>query len=130
MMTTIGRRLLESVAGWATLAAVLTVLGGCTSVSGQDHPRVPPDLLQRARRGGEVTVIVQLRVDAGAAEPAIEATKAALLAEIAQTDHRVVRALRGLPVVALDASYATLVILNSSARVLRVEEDRLARPQG
>jgi hypothetical protein len=31
---------------------------------------------------------------------------------------------------ALEASYATLTILDSSPRVLRVEEDSLARPQG
>ncbi len=114
-----------------SVIAAVAILGSCTSVSGNDGPRaVPADLLQRARRTGEVKVIVQLRVDSGASEQTIEATKAALLTEIANTDHKVVRELRGLPLIALEASYATLVILDSSPSVLRVEEDTLARPQG
>jgi len=113
-----------------SVAAAIVILGACTSVSGSDGTQVPADLLQRARRTGEVRVIVQLRVDSGASEQTIEATKAALLAEIANTDHKVVRGLRGLPLIALEASYATLIVLDSSPRVLRVEEDSLARPQG
>jgi hypothetical protein len=110
--------------------AITTILGACHSVSGSNGPRVPADLLQRARRSGEVKVIVQLRVDPGASEQTIEATKLALLGEIANTEHKVVRELRGLPLIALEASYATLMVLDSSPRVLRVEEDSLARPQG
>lgn len=114
---------------WSLITA-LVLLSACNSVSGQDQPRVPADLLQRARRGAKVKVIVHLRVDPNSSEQTIEATKAGLLAEVAKTDHKVVRALHGLAVLALEASYTTLVILDSSAKVLRVEEDTLARPQG
>ena len=123
-----GVRKRMTAAAWLIAAPVL--LSACSSASGQAQPLVPADLLQRARRDGEVKVIVHLRVDPNASEQTIAATKAALLAEIAKTDHKVVRTLSGLPLLALDASYATLMILNSSARVLRVEEDTLARPQG
>lgn len=127
-MTTIRSPLLEAAAAaWLT---ALAVLGACGSGSGQDRPRVPVELLRRAQGGGTIKVVVQLRVHDGASTQTIDATKAALLGEIAATDHRLVRELRGLPLVALEASYATLMILDSSARVLRVEEDGLARPEG
>lgn len=133
-MIALARALFGSINPWdicaLSVVAAIAMLGACTSVSGSDGTRVPADLLQRARRGGEVKVIVHLRVDAGASEQTTEAAKAALLAEIANTDHKVVRELRGLPLIALEASYATLIVLNSSPRVVRVEEDSLARPQG
>jgi hypothetical protein len=133
-MIALARALFGSIRPWDICAfsvvAAVAILGACTNVSGSNGTRVPADLLQRARRTGEVKVIVQLRVDSGASEQTIEATKVALLAEIANTDHKVVRELRGLPLIALEASYATLIVLDSSPRVLRVEEDSLARPQG
>jgi hypothetical protein len=133
-MIALARALFGSIRPWdlcaISVAAAVAILGACASVSGGDGTRVSADLLQRARRTGEIKVIVQLRVDSGASEQAIEATKVALLAEIANTDYKVVREFRGLPLMALEASYATLTILDSSPRVLRVEEDSLARPQG
>ena len=132
-MITLARALFEPVKPWDTCVlsvfAALAILAACSGVTASDEHRVPADLLQRARRAGEVRIIVQLRVDAGASQETIEAAKTALLAEIANTDHKVVRELRGLPLIALEASYATLVVLDSSPRVLRVEEDTLARPQ-
>jgi hypothetical protein len=132
-MIPLARALFEPTKPWHTsvlsVFAAFAMLAACSGVTANDEHRVPGDLLQRARRSGEVRIIVQLRVDAGASEQTIEATKAALLAEIASTDHKIVRELRGLPLIALEASYATLVVLDSSTRVLRVEEDTLARPQ-
>jgi len=132
-MISLARALFGPIKPWdtgvLTVCAALAVLAACSRVTASEEHRVPPDLLQRARRGGEIRIIVQLRVDAGASEQTIETTKATLLAEIAKTDHKVLRELRGLPLIALEASYAALVVLDSSPRVLRVEEDTLARPQ-
>jgi hypothetical protein len=109
---------------------ILCVLAGSVGAAEQPRSAVPEEVLEKARRLGGVRVNVQVRVEAGADRAAIEATKAAVRAEIAGSTHRVIRELRGLPVISIEASYDTLVTLAGSARVLRVEEDGLARPQG
>jgi hypothetical protein len=106
------------------------VVVACASVAAQGPARVAPELLEKARQAGAVRIIVQLQVDRGASGPAIEAVKSALRGELTGTSYRVVRELEGLPLLAIDASYDTLRVLDQSARVLRVEEDQLARPQG
>lgn len=90
---------------------------------------MPPDLLAKARDRGTVRVIAQLRVAPGADLDQIETVKRAVLAEIAATRHRVVRELRGLPTLGLEASEETLLLLGVSSHVLRLQEDVLDRPQ-
>ena len=100
-------------------------LAGCAVAQGSP-PTVSDDLLARARALGRVPVIVTLRVpDAGA----VESVKRAVLADIAQTDHRVVRELGRLPQLVLDASEETLRVLAGSPHVLRVDESVPRRPQ-
>jgi hypothetical protein len=93
------------------------------------EPRVPTDLIDKAREQGAVRVIVQLRVPENAAQPVIEAVKQAVRTEISTTPHRVVRELQGLPLLAIEASADTLRVLRVSPHVLRVQEDTIARPQ-
>lgn len=112
------------------ILAFLLALVGSVGASSQQTGRVSEELLEKARRLGAVRVNVQVRVDAGADEPSVEATKAAVLSEIRGARYRVLRELRGLPVIGMEASYDALVRLSGSAEVLRVEEDTLGRPQG
>ena len=81
---------------------------------------VPEELLEKAQRLGAVRINVQVRVEAGADE----------LSEVRGAAYRVLRELRGLPLLGLEASYGALIKLNASPEVLRVEEDRLDRQQG
>ena len=110
--------------------AFLCALVGSAGASPQQTGLVSEELLEKAQRLGVVRVTVQVRVDAGADERSVEATKAAVLSEIRGEGYRVLRELRGLPLIGMEASHDTLIRLNSSAKVLRVEEDTLARPQG
>jgi hypothetical protein len=114
-------RRLQSLGITALLAVV--VGGAAASAPGA---AVSPELLAKARERGTVRVIVQLRVPSGA-DP--EAVKTAVLGEIAPSRHRVVRELRGLPTLALDASEETLRLLSASSNILHVQEDVLERPQ-
>lgn len=109
-----------------SVLALLFAVVGSVGASGQ----VPEELLEKAQRLGVVRVSVQVRVDAGADVQAVEATKAAVLDEIRGVAYRVLRELPGLPLIGIEASYDALVRLNTSAEVLRVEEDTLGRPQG
>jgi hypothetical protein len=116
-----------------TLIGVLACLLAFVGSVGASPPqtgRVSEELLEKAQRLGAVRVNVQLRVDVGADEQVVEATKAAVLSEIGGARYRVLRKLRGLPLIGMEASYDALLRLDASAGVLRVEEDALARPQG
>jgi hypothetical protein len=111
------------------LGAVALVLGvaGCAAAA-SPVPELTPELLAKARDVGTVRVLVQFRAPEGAEDIEIQAVKRTVLAELAGTRHRVVRELRGLPVMALEASEDALRALSASPHVLRIEEDRVHRP--
>jgi len=108
-------------------AALVLSVAGCAGAASA-VPGLTPELLAKARERGTVRVLVQFRAPEGTGETEIEAVKRAVLAELVGTRHRVVRELRGLPVMALEASEAALRALSASPHVLRIEEDRLQRP--
>ena len=85
-------------------------------------PAVTADLLAKARSQGAVLVIVTLRVPAGAPAATVQAIKQSVVTEIGATRHRVVRELRGLPQIVLEASEDTLRVLGASANVLQIDE--------
>ena len=103
-------------------------MAGCAVAQGSP-PTVSDDLLARARALGRVPVIVTLRVPDAAPAGAVDSVKRAVLADIAQTPHRVVRELGRLPQLVLDASEETLRVLAGSPHVLRVDESVPRRPQ-
>jgi hypothetical protein len=108
------------------VALVLGVAGGAAAAF--PMPPLAPELLAKAREHGTVRVLVQLRTPEGAGETEIEDVKRAVLSELVGTGHRVVRELRGLPLMALETSEDALRALSASSHVLRIEEDRLQRP--
>jgi hypothetical protein len=87
---------------------------------------IPPDLRARATAQGRVRVVVTLEVPPGAET---ESVKQSVIAAISHTRHEVLRALPGLPLLALDASPETLDALAASPAVRRVEADALSRPR-
>ncbi len=92
---------------------------------------VSDELVAKARLHGSVRIIVQLRIAAGSddsREQRIEAAQQALLGELAAVAHRVVRSFTAVPMIALEASYDALLVLNRSSHVLRVDDDGLASP--
>jgi hypothetical protein len=103
-------------------------MAGCAVAQGSP-PTVSDGLFARARALGRVPVIVTLRAPDAASGGAVDSVKRAVLADIAQTDHRVVRELGRLPQLVLDASEETLRVLAGSPHVLRVDESVPRRPQ-
>jgi hypothetical protein len=87
---------------------------------------ISPDLLILATTHGAVRVLIHLEVPA---DVGTESVKRSVLAAIAHTRHRVLRALPGLPLLAVEASLETLGALASAPGVQRVEEDSLSRLQ-
>jgi hypothetical protein len=104
-------------------ALLLVTTGWVTSSTSAE-----PDLLTKARRHGNVLVIVTLRAPGGAPATTTEAIKESVLAEVASTRHRVVRRLTGTPQVVLEASAETVEALIASPTVLRIDESTLAPP--
>jgi hypothetical protein len=102
------------------------LLAGCAATAGEPGGTAP--LLDKAREQGSVLVVVTLRAPAGADPATIHTVKDAVLAEIAATRHRVVRALGNLPQVVLEASEETLRVLAASANVVRIDESLPRRP--
>jgi hypothetical protein len=102
------------------------LLAGCAATAGEPGGTAP--LLNKAREQGSVLVVVTLRAPAGADPATIHTVKDAVLAEIAATRHRVVRALGNLPQVVLEASEETLRVLAASANVVRIDESLPRRP--
>ena len=102
---------------------------------------VPGNLYAKALEHGSVRVIVQLKVAAlpegqlGGGDAvvsqrqAIAAAQSALLAELAGSSYRVVRTYETIPFLALEVSADGVRILEGSALVAGVEEDRLESPQ-
>lgn len=120
-----GRRLLAAV----EIAGLM--LSACATAAEQPGAVVPAELLARAAADGAVRVIVRFRVAPApedARAQAIEAGRRALLSEIAQTPHRVLRTYETLPFLALEASGETLRVLASSPNVLAIQADTLAAP--
>jgi hypothetical protein len=110
-----------------TTLAVALVLSSCVGIAAT--ATIPPELLADARARGTTRAIVEMRVPSGASEAEIEAVKRDVLAELSGTAHTVLRALPGSPILVLEASEATLQRLATSPHVLRVEAERIDRPQ-
>jgi hypothetical protein len=92
---------------------------------------ISDEIVAKARLDGSVRVIVQLSIAAGSddgREQRIIAAQQALLRELADVAHRVVRRFTAAPMLALEASYDALQSLNRSAQVLYVDGDGLAAP--
>jgi hypothetical protein len=92
---------------------------------------VSDELVAKARLHGSVRIIVQLRIAAGSddsREQRIDAARQGLLNELAGVTHQVVRSFTAVPMIALEASYDALQVLNRSSHVLRVDDDGLAAP--
>jgi hypothetical protein len=114
-------------AGFVVMAAVLA-LGG-DAAGARASTAISPGLFETAAARGSVRVVVQLKVTEGADAVAIEAAKQALWRDLAGTTYRVIRDLRGLAVVVLDASSAALGALAASGAVAHVSPDEVRRPQ-
>jgi hypothetical protein len=92
---------------------------------------VSDEIVAKARLHGSVRIIVQLRIAAGSddsREQRIDIARQGLLDELAAVAHQVVRNFTAVPMIALEASYDALQVLNRSSRVLRVDDDGLAAP--
>jgi hypothetical protein len=98
------------------------VLGMTSCLAASSVAKLSPELLDKARVQGSVLVIVTLRAPAGSPAETLEAVKQAVLAEIASTRYRVIRALPTLPQLVLEASEDTLRVLAASPNVLRIDE--------
>jgi hypothetical protein len=105
----------------------ILILTAVAATAGPSADVVPPELLEKARARGSVRVIVEVKLTE-AADEAPEQVKRALLAELAGTRHRLIRALPGLSAIAIEASPEALRALAASPRVDRVTEDRLRPP--
>ncbi|MGH7411945.1 MAG: hypothetical protein ACREJ6_12920 [Candidatus Methylomirabilis sp.] len=102
---------------------------------------VSGSLYRKALEDGSVRVIVQLKVAAlpegqlGSADAvasqrqAIAAAQSALLAELANSRYRVVRTYETIPFLALEVSADGFRVLEGSALVAGVEEDRVDSPR-
>jgi hypothetical protein len=89
------------------------------------------ELLRKTRPNGSARVIVQLKVAPGpdaTLEQRIKSAQQALLAELADAPHQVLRTYDFTPAIALEASHQALEVLRGSPHVLRVEEDAVAKP--
>jgi hypothetical protein len=96
----------------------------------QEHSQID-ELLRKTQPNGSARVIVLLRIPPGpdaTREQRIKSVQQALLAELARVPHQVLRTYTVTPAVALEASHQALQVLRDSPRVLRVEEDALAKP--
>lgn len=92
---------------------------------------VSEDLFVKARHRGMVRVIVQLRIASGSEETReqrIHSTQQGVLRDLAPVAHRLLRSYTAIPVIAIEASYDALRILDRSIHVLRVDEDGVAAP--
>lgn len=98
---------------------------GCAATASESGTAL---LLDKAREQGSVLVVVTLRAPAEADPATIQTVKDAVLAEIAATRHRVVRALGTLPQVVLEASEDTVRALAASPNVIRIDESVPRRP--
>jgi len=121
-------------------SAALGILAAlAVAASAAAAPRVAPGVAARAAAGERVRVLVELGAPfapEGALTPAargaqrgrIAAAQASLAADLAGTPHRVVRAFRAIPFVALEVEAAALAALEGSPRVVAVTADDLHAP--
>jgi len=123
-----------------TVMMAILVLIGWTGIGIAQQGKVPPEVLQKAQTKGVVRVIVQLDV---ATRPegalatrqaaldqrqAIAAAQSELSADLAGTSHRVTRQFETIPFLALEVGPDALAVLERSARVVGVAEDRPRAP--
>jgi hypothetical protein len=132
---------LRGIAGIA-LGVLLTVSGFASAAMGEGASVVPDSLKSKALDRDLVRVIVQLRVAGlpegrlGSAEAeasarqAIAEVQCTLLRQLAGTNYRVVRTYETIPFLALEASLDALRVLEGSALVMNIQEDRVESPQG
>jgi len=121
------------------LPPLLTALLALGAPGAQAADRIEPEIKARAAREGAVRIIVQLDVPATAEgrllaprsralqRERIAAAQGDLIAELAGTEHRTARRFRSIPFAALEVGPQALSRLTRSARVVAVQEDRLAR---
>ncbi len=96
-----------------------------------ENATVIEELLHRTKSKGPVRVIVQFRISPGpdeTREQRIQTTLQSLLDDIAHTPHRILRVYTSIPAAALEASHEALQVLSASPHVIRVDEDKLAKP--
>jgi len=101
------------------------------AAAGERMTWISDDIVAKARLHGSVRVIVQLRIAAGSddsREQRIIAAQQALLGELADVAHRVVRSFTVAPMLVLEVSYGALQVHHRSAQVLSVDDDGLAAP--
>ena len=115
------------------LAALVFI--GWTGIGIAGESKVPPEVWEKAQTKGVVRVLVQLDVpwqpegklskDAVLAQrKAIAAAQDNLLVELAGTKHEVTRRFDFIRGLALEVGLDALEVLERSARVMRVTEDR------
>ena len=119
---------------------LLAVVGiGCIAFGAAQQGKVPPDIWQKAREKGVVRVLVQLNVPTKpigtlskeellAQREVITAAQDELLAELAGTKHRVGRLFENIPGLSLEVGPDALAVLERSARVVKVTEERVFKP--
>ena len=124
---------------WGVILVALGQLSGA-QVSYAASGAVPARVLWAAQANGTARVLVQLAVatkpeatlavvDGVARQRAdIAAAQSAVRAELAATQHRILREYSTVPFVALEASEESLVALERSGRVVAVQEDRPLHP--
>jgi len=100
-----------------------------------DQPAlIAPEIYQKAKALGLVRVIVELhlpphREDSETSrQDAIHMAQKAILDELAQVNHRVIRSYSSIPAIVLAASVDALKIIAASRHVSRVTEDGLSIP--
>jgi subtilisin len=125
---------------WRAVVIGMMVAVGWTGTGVAREGVVPAVLMRKAQIAGVVRVIVQLDVLASpegasdspqavqAQRQAIAATQRGLMAALVGTGHRVARQFATIPFLALEAVPDALAVLERSAHVVGVTEDRLAAP--
>lgn len=119
------------------LAVLALIVWTGTGIAQQS--KVPPEVWEKAQTEGVVRVIVGLNVPwqpegklsqqaVLAQRQAISTAQDALLAELVGTNHRVTRRLKLGPDIGLEVGPDALAVLEHSARVIRITEDRVAEP--
>ena len=121
------------------LCLLAVVAMGCVVLDAAQQSKVPAEVWEKAQAKGVVRVIVGLNVpwqpegklseqDRLAQRKAIAAAQDELLAELAGTKHRVTGRYRFTPGIGLEIGPDGLKVLELSARVTEVREDRVAKP--
>ena len=119
---------------------LLAVVGiGCVGFGAAQQGKIPPEVWQKAREKGVVRVLVQLdaptkpegklsKEAAQAQRKAVAGAQDELLAELAGTKHRVGQAFKNIPGLSLEVGLDALAVLERSAHVVKVTEERVFKP--